>query len=136
MKLYVLCGLSRAGKTTYGKKLAAETDAELISFDDYQYLAFEYMPPDMERVVLEKVRDELRSGKDVIYDSMNLRAETRKHILTACQTDGCKCVCVCINTPLDIIAKRGKVMFADSFELPSLDEGFDEVRIIQETGEQ
>lgn len=118
----LICGRSRAGKTTYSKQFE-----DVIHLDNYG------SAPNSYPRVLKKVAD--AEGKVVvegIYDTAGLRTE----LLKAYRGNGKK-VCTWINTPLDIIESRFHPRFKPRslphpFEPPTYSEGWDEIIIIGE----
>ena len=144
MKLYIMCGLPDSGKTTKAAALAEETGATVISHDAYYKTVIR--PSDvvtremLERVTenaLADVKTHLENGEDVIYDAVNTKAKNRRAVLEKCMVEGVYTVCVYIATPLEVCESRGGMwsrVFAQSFEPPTPDEGFDELLIL--AGEQ
>lgn len=127
-----MCGLSRAGKTTYAKALAEETGAELICLDDEVFYHPDkgYMVVDI--MIYDRIRQLLSAGKDVIYDSMALCRGEREFILRGCCVEGCRTVCVFVDTPYEIIKARGGIIPAAALHPPTKDEDFDEIKIINQ----
>ena len=131
MTLYVMCGLSRAGKTTFAKDLAAMTGAELVCLDD----EMRHHPGrsffEADDVAYGKVKRLLSDGKDTIYDSMSLCRGERELILRNCRVDGCRTICVFIDTPEETIRERGGVIPYSALKPPKPEEDFDEIWTIR-----
>lgn len=132
MTLYVICGLSRAGKTTFAKALTEKTGAELVSLDDEMML---HPGRDLFWVdggAYAKVRQCLEDGKDAIYDSMALCRGERELILRHCTVHGCRTICVFVDTPREVIEERGGVIPYDALKPPKPDEGFNELWTVKD----
>lgn len=132
MTLYIMCGLSRAGKTTFAKALAAKTGAELVSLDDEMML---HPGRDLFWVdggAYAKVRRALEAGKDAIYDSMALCRGERELILRHCTAHGCRTICVFVDTDYEVIKQRGGVIPFDALKPPKPDEGFGELWTVKD----
>lgn len=132
-KLFVMCGLINSGKSTKAKELSDKYGAEIVSLDiecgnhfreTGRFLGYD-------EYALGKVRNLLKSGKSVVYDSLALGKEDRRLILDTCKMDGVKTVCVFMNTPLDVIKQRGYVELPEPLEEPEDNEGFDELIVIK-----
>ena len=127
---YMMCGLSRAGKTTYAQKLAEETGAVLVCRDDELYFNQSMGFFAAELIAQQKVHELLKNGKSVIYDSMALVPGERQMILNRCRTQDCKTVCVFVNTPREVIEQRGGRIPYEALIPPTDNEGFDEIIVI------
>lgn len=115
----LICGRSRAGKTTYAKKYD-----NVIHLDSYG------MPPQSYPRVLTKLGD-----GDVVVEGIYDTAELRTELLNAYKGQG-KRVCIWLDTPLDVI--KGRFFHVPSkhpypFEPPTYSEGWDEIIVIGET---
>ena len=127
--LYVMCGLSRAGKTTKAKALEAETGAFRISIDDWRFaLRHVCWGREADEIALEYAGELLRHGFDVIYDEMNLSSDERRRILRGC--GAAKKICIFMDTPVEVIRQRGGGHGIGHFREPVENEGFDEIRRI------
>lgn len=117
----LICGRSRAGKTTYSKQ-----------FEKVIHLDFCGGPLSCYDHALEKIADQ---QGDVIIEGVYNTAERRKALLNAYQGNDKK-LCIWLDTPLNIIEERAKkshmpVCIPTLFEPPTLDEGWDEIIIIR-----
>lgn len=115
----LICGRSRAGKTTYSQQFD-----DVIHLDNYGSSCYER--------VAEKVKQ--KQG-DVIVDGVYNTIERRKTLLSAYQGDGDK-ICIWLDTPHEVIESRffGRWKPIDMprlFEPPTFDEGWDEIVIIR-----
>ena len=119
----LICGMSRAGKTTYSKQ-----------FEDVIHLDYCGGITTCYDRALEKVS---KANENVIIEGVYNTADRRMALLSAYNGDG-KRVCVWLNTDLDIIASRtfDRIPKPTHFEPPTLDEGWDEIIIIRGEHEQ
>ena len=88
MTLYVLCGVSGSGKSTYGIWLAKEKGACVVATDDIREELFgNASVQDNPKLVFDtayaRVRGLLESGKDVVFDATNLD-KYRRAIIKYC----------------------------------------------------
>lgn len=141
--LTILCGLPGSGKTTYAHKLASETGAILRCYDD---LPGAFSPSKQQAVHAQMwaaIAEELRQGYDVVCDDLHHTKEKRRMILDAVRGIECKKVLVLMDTPLDECLKRNagrKRRLPDvvlhscaaRFEEPTMDEGFDEIIVVND----
>lgn len=131
--LYLLCGAPGSGKTTQSNQMAEQYNAELVSFDERHCLRqTDMIPP-----IVEALTD----GKNVIADSVFTHANQRTTILDAVKDIPCRKILVYMDTPLDECLRRNAnrkcrlpdfvvESFYQSFEKPSLSEGWDEIIVI------
>lgn len=132
---YVMCGVPGSGKTTHSKRMAEEHGLERFSFDEMRCFRLEeFMRPALESI---------REGKSVILDSTNLRVNVRRKVLQAVAGIPCKKIAVYMDTPLEECIRRNanrEARLQDciiesthrSLQPPTLDEGWDEIIIIDE----
>ena len=119
----LICGMSRAGKTTYSKQ-----------FEDVIHLDYCGGIITCYDRASEKVSN---ANGDVIIEGVYNTVERRKALLSAFNGEG-KRVCVWLNTELETIASRtfDHIPKPTYFEPPTLDEGWDEIIIIRGNDEQ
>ena len=121
----LICGRSRAGKTTYSKAFR-----DVLHLDNYGRGVKAYPK------VIERVE---QSDGNIIVDGIYDTPERRKALLDAFHGDGGK-VCIWLDTPLDVIEQRfGRWKpsnFPRPFEPPTLSEGWDEIVVIRGDDEQ
>lgn len=140
MTFTIMSGLPESGKTTKAAALAAETGATLIRHDDYYSTVFQRdeaptyeMLQQVAENVYADIKAHLLSGEDVIYDAPNVSKAARKRVLDACAVEGCFTRCVYMDTPLAQCNARSSigwpVIFSRSLEVPTEEEGFNEVII-------
>ena len=116
-ELTLICGRSRAGKTTYSKR-----------YDNVIHLDSHGMPPQSYPRVLTKLGD-----GEVVVEGIYDTAELRIELLNAYKGQG-KRVCIWLDTPLDVIKSRffhvpSKHPYP--FEPPTYSEGWDEIIVIR-----
>ena len=115
--LTLICGRSRAGKTTYAKRYD-----NVIHLDSHGRLSQSY----------PRVLTKLGDG-DVVVEGIYDTAELRTELLNAYKGQG-KRVCIWLDTPLDVIKSRffhvpSKHPYP--FEPPTYSEGWDEIIVIR-----
>jgi predicted kinase len=158
--LFIMCGLSFSGKTTFAEKLSEKINADIISLDDIN----------MERglgfggdgisdtewgnsfvMSVEKMRELMSSDKNIIYDDTTCFRWMRDKLVETADEFGYHSKIVFMNISADVIQKRiqgniisqgrhsiKKEIFEDlrsKFEFPQKDEDFiyiDETNSIEE----
>ena len=115
--LTLICGHSRAGKTTYSQRFD-----NVIHLDDVHST----------RAVISRIRSE----DDVVVEGIYYSPRERKELLSAYKGKGTRCIC--LDTPKEIREERmGRIIKHDyPFRIPTLDEGWDEIIIIRGDDEQ
>ena len=111
--LTLICGHSRAGKTTYSQRFV-----NVVHLDEVH----------SKQRVIEEVQ---RCSGDVVVDGIYYRPTERMELLSAYRGDGSRCIC--LDTPKEIREQRmGHAIRHDyPFKLPTYDEGWDEIMIIR-----
>lgn len=144
--LYMLIGLSGSGKSFYAKSLREETGAIIHSSDAIREELLGSEEDQSESLkVFEllhcRVKKDLGDGRDVIYDATNINSKRRKAFLQELTKYDCKKIAIFIATPYEKCLERNntrnrkvpeqviKRMYM-SFNVPCIQEGFDEVRVI------
>ena len=119
----LICGRSRAGKTTYSQRFEDVIHLDLCGgvLACYDH-------------ALEKVA---KANGDVIIEGVYNTVERRMALLNAYKGNGNR-VCVWIDTDLETIGNRtfDRIPKPRLFEPPTLDEGWDEIIIIRGDDEQ
>lgn len=115
----LICGRSRAGKTTYSQQFDS-----VIHLDDYGSDCYERVA----KVVAQ-------AQGDVVVDGVYNTSERRKTLLNAYLGEGEK-TCIWLDTPHEVIESRffwrwKPIDMPQLFEPPTLDEGWDEIVIIR-----
>lgn len=132
--LFVLCGIQGSGKTTVAK-LIESMGAKRYSHDEL--IADNISKAQMH----QRAVDELIKGNSVVLDAIYTTKNQRKQVLFDVANISCKKVVIVMNTPYDEClrrnAKREKPIPQRSIEytkslyqLPTYDEGWDEIIIV------
>lgn len=117
--LILICGLPRAGKTTYSQRYE-----DVIHLDTSG--AFEGV-----------IRRLSHRDGDVVVEGVYRHASQRKELIRTYKGEGFKCIW--LDTPLEVrMSRKGWDKWCDRvpFEEPTLDEGWDEIIIIRGDDEQ
>lgn len=152
-ELVFMYGFPASGKTTYAKRLV-RTDLE----KDYAYLAADDVrkelygsenvfgkPERIYRVLLDRMMELLRSGRNVVYDACNLYASYRADYLRPIAKAGIACYKTCVrmnavkSTCLKNHAARNRDFDIDGIghyfdigEPPDMREGWDCIRDVRD----
>lgn len=111
--LTLICGLPRAGKTTYAER-----------FDDVIHL-------DTSGAYQGVIRRIKRKDGDIIVEGVYRLIRERKNLIDAYHGDGAKCIW--LDTPDEVRrSRKGWDKFCDKpFEPPTFEEGWDEIIVIR-----
>ena len=110
--LTLICGHSRAGKTTYSKRFE-----NVIHLDDTHST----------QRVIEKVK---KADDDIVVEGIYYQPRQRMELIRAYKG---KTRCIFLDTPQEIREQRmGHKIHDYPFKEPSLDEGWDEIIILKE----
>lgn len=143
--LMMLCGLPGAGKSHYAKKISEENDFVIYSSDTIREELFGDInnQDNNEEVFKElhkKVKENLKNGKNVIYDACNISSKRRRAFLTELKKIPCKKLCVIVATPYEECIRANKLRdrivpdevikkMYKSWNTPFFFEGWDELGI-------
>lgn len=118
--LTLICGLPRAGKTTYSKRY--EGKCNIIHVDTMGCTWLSRNARSLEAVRLEE---------DVVVDGILPHRAERQALLDAYQGD--RAVCIWLDTPLEVRKTRKGWSKACEFPFdpPTYDEGWDEIIVIK-----
>ncbi len=138
--------MSASGKSTIAKQIAIVNDCAIISSDDIRGeicdggVIDQTKNDEVFRLFHKKVKDNLKSGKNVIADATNINMRARRSLLENVKNVDChkiayivpKSVEKCIEdniykeypVPHHVIQKQMM-----NFQIPFLEEGFDEIQI-------
>ena len=115
----LICGRSRAGKTTYSKQFK-----NVIHLDTCGKFPESY----------QKLLLKIDTNDDIIVEGIYDTADLRMQLLQAYQGPGDR-ICIWLDTPLDVIAERFGSFLTKKhpypFEPPTYDEGWDLITIIR-----
>ena len=137
-KLYIMCGLPGAGKSTFTK---SRPDLNVVNLDSIREELFgdeaiQRNPRRVFSIACERVNMFLRSGQDVIFDGTNVTRRRRRNLMKIFPNNDY--VCVWIATELSECLRRNQIRprhvpdevianYARKFVEPTLDEGFCEI---------
>lgn len=146
--LVLMVGLPASGKSTLAVKLASLYNAVIHSSDNIrEELSGDINNQDINNKVFDllhkRIKDDLKSGKNVIWDSTNISSKRRVVFLKELNQQKIKCnkTCMLMATPYEqclnnnqqrerIIPEEVITRMYKNFEIPSKYEGFDEVHIV------
>ena len=137
-KFYVLCGLPASGKTTFSKELAKTTNSKLHCFDDIPESRNPKKNKEIKRQMYRDIYEDLAQGFDVVLDDLHTQKEWRDNLLSIIKDIPCKKTLIVMTTPLEECLRRNKhranslpdfviQILNQRYELPTLDEGWDEI---------
>lgn len=145
-KLYMLVGLPGSSKSTWAAAHKDELNAVIHSSDDIraELLGDESDQSKNEevfKILHSRVKDDLRAGKNVIYDATNLSRKKRVTFLKELKHIPCEKVCMLFATPWELclarnfardrqVPEEAMVRMYKNFCTPTKYEGFDDVKII------
>lgn len=146
-KLFMMVGLPGSGKSTYAHYIITEKGKPIIhSSDDLREELYgdsnnQDNNVDLFQELHKRIKEDLRNGKDVIYDATNISKKRRRAFLSELKNISCIRICVLIMTPFDkcveFNSKRDRVVPVDVIERmiknwnpPALNEGFDNIIVI------
>jgi predicted kinase len=147
VKLFYLCGLPGSGKSQWAETHKDELNAVVHSSDSIraELLNDENDQSKNElvfKILHQRIKDDLRAGKNVVYDATNLNRCKRIHFLNNELRDiPCNKICVLFAVPWEMCLARNftrdrqvpeEVMsrMYKSFSTPTVYEGWSEVRIV------
>lgn len=141
----MMVGLVGSGKSTQAQKLAKEYDANIHSSDSIrEELTGDINNQDINNLVFKtlhnRIKEDLRNGKNCIYDATNINYKKRMAFLRELQNIPCKKICVLMATPyrecLKNNANRERVVPEEvikrmymNFHMPWYIEGWNDIRI-------
>lgn len=143
-KLYVFVGVPASGKSTYAKIHMDGID--VLSGDEFRkkLLKDETDQSNNELVfgeLYKKARQILKSGKDLVIDGTNINEFERKRVLSQFSDFELERIAVYFCTALEKCyardEKRDRTVgrdviddYASRFEMPTIEEGFDKIEIV------
>jgi predicted kinase len=154
-KLYIMIGLSGAGKSTIAKQLAEDENCVIISSDAIRGeiceggVADQSKNEEVFKIYHKRIKQNLLAGKNVIADATNITIKSRKAIFETVREIECYIVayiipkkiekCIIDNAsnvrnnpvPEDVIYKQHS-----KFQIPFYEEGFNEIIIYKFTNDE
>src|SRR5437870_600297 len=106
-KLYIMCGLAFAGKSTLASKIAEKTGAKVIAFDKMWVekekdktnklkISWSFIRSEAK----DKIRETLEKGVSVVYDDNNPKYQHRQEIMEIAQELDLEAFVIYLNTPI------------------------------------
>ena len=161
----LICGLPATGKSTLVNKLKNNhtfiysTDSYIESVAKSRGTTYDKIFSDTideaTQILSEQLKTAIEQKKDIIHDQTNLHSKKRKKIARRAKQEGYDIQCVCIVPPevthIDDVkawnfrlkSRPGKHIPQDiltsmikSYELPRLEEGFDNIKFVNMWGEE
>lgn len=148
-KFIMLVGLPAVGKDTWAREYKEEHPEVVIhSSDDireelYGDASHQGSPVKVFELMRSRTIQDLRAGKDVIYNATNIKYKDRKSIMSQLKKiDNLTCYCKIFVAPVEVCkernAKRDRVVpdfvydrMLKSFQIPFYEEGFDSIEAIK-----
>jgi predicted kinase len=111
-KLYILCGLSFAGKSTLARRLAQPLGAAIVEADDY----IEVVRPNtlskveewraIQKLARGKVKELLEAGENVIFDDLMVDPINRVEMAQLAGQCGAAALTIFLNTSPETVRQR------------------------------
>ena len=141
--LCVLCGCCGSGKTTLSRQLAEQYNAKLYCFDNLPNSHHPKYAESVRNKMWQDIAVDLNEGKKIIVDDLHTRLRWRKGLLSYVSDISCQKNLIVMNTPLEECLKRNanrqyklpEFVVENTFknyEPPTLDEGWDEIIVIND----
>jgi predicted kinase len=146
-KIYVLCGIPGSGKSQWAETHKKELNAVVHSSDSIraELLNDENDQSKNElvfKILHQRIKDDLRAGKNVIWDSTNLSRKNRVHFIkNELKGIPCEKVCILFACPFELclarnfardrqVPEEAMCRMYKSFTTPTTLEGFNDVQIV------
>lgn len=146
----VLVGLPASGKSTIAEKLENKNtvihSSDKLREELYGDENTQEHNTDLFVELHKRIKEDLRNGKNVIYDATNINKKRRIAFLGELKNIPCKKICICMMTPYELCLKYNssrerkvpeeviKRMYMN-WNPPSMQEGFDEIHYHYNYGE-
>lgn len=143
--IYIMSGLPASGKTQYASLFGKQHNYKVYHFDEWKQ---KYCSPTIKTLqvynsMIQSIIEDLKQDKTIILDDLNLNKHSRLHLLNYLKNIPTQKICVVMLTPLDKCIERDSQrinalnpllmhQLAISFQLPTFDEGWDDIIFIKE----
>jgi predicted kinase len=110
-----MCGVGFSGKSTLAKKIAARTNATLVSQDSMFFEKEHGLNLDLDNdeqwemilnLCKERIETELTKGNSVVFDDTSLRVEHRNNLREIAKAAGADAKVIFLNTSIEIQKQR------------------------------
>ena len=144
-KIYVLVGLPASGKSTYAREVLSK-EAIIYSSDAIRKELFgnEACQANHKLVfstLYTRAKQSLADGKNIVIDATSINKFERERVLSNFKDVNAYRVAIYFDTPVELCyqrdEKRSRTVgrevidkYVERFEYPSMEEGFDEIMII------
>lgn len=145
-KFVMLCGLPASGKSTYCEQYKHNKDWVVLSSDEIRIefgdVNDQSKNEEVFKILHQRVKDNLKTGKNVIYDATNLNRKRRIHFLqNELRGISCEKICVLFATPYEMCCARNfardrqvpveaLIRMYKNFEVPCYAEQWDDIQIV------
>ena len=109
--LFVMIGLPGSGKSTFAESIEVECpegkhkpiihSSDSLRDELYGDASIQKDNNALFQELHRRIREDLRNGKDVIYDATNIKKKLRRQFLTEMKTVSCYPVAICVMTPFE-----------------------------------
>lgn len=142
--IYLISGIPGSGKTTLAHQLVEQYNATVHSYDEMPGANTKgSMDGSVKQAWLQRIREDLQTGKSVICDGLNLTVAERKELLETFADIPCKKVLYVKIVPLETCLQRNRErkarlpdfvieQSAQRMEAPTNDEGWDEIYVCRD----
>lgn len=144
--IWITVGLAGSGKSTWAKENKDKLNAVIHSSDEIRAellgdMTDQSKNDEVFKILHNRVKDDLRHGKNVVLDSTNLSRKKRVAFLRELKNIPCEKTCVLFATPFVMCCARNfardrqvpedvMVRMIKSFTTPTVYEGFNDVQIV------
>jgi len=113
-KFIMMVGLPASGKSTYAKELSEKENAIIHSSDSIRKELYgdESIQGDNHkifRLLHSRIKEDLKAGKNVIYDATNINSKRRRGFLTELNNIDCDKICVIVAIPYEECLRRNSL---------------------------
>lgn len=146
MKFFVMIGIPGSGKSTKALELSKKYNAEIFSSDKIAFEMYGHNNINNGKEVFKemnrRIEEALKDGKNVIFDSTNTKIPARNRRIELAKKYKCEKIGVWMKTDFKECYKRNRArerkvpgwriaQIINSFQEPTLEEGFDEIMIFE-----